>query len=63
MLKCKMIDSIGQSDYIAAGRTDKGVHAVNNVFSIIGKLQVKAYLQSEEFRLKFCRDSVTLSRF
>ena len=37
MLKCKMIDSIGQSDYIAAGRTDKGVHAVNNVFSIIGK--------------------------
>jgi len=35
MLKCKMIDSIGQSDYIAAGRTDKGVHAVNNVFSII----------------------------
>ena len=32
-----MIDTIGQSDYIAAGRTDKGVHAVNNVFSIIGK--------------------------
>merc|ERR1712156_1304500 len=26
MLKCKMIDTIGESDYIAAGRTDKGVH-------------------------------------
>ena len=36
-----MIDSIGQSDYIAAGRTDKGVHAVNNVFSIIGKFSLQ----------------------
>ena len=35
MLKCKMIDSIGQSDYIGAARTDKGVHAVNNVLSIV----------------------------
>ena len=26
-------------------------------------IQVKAYLQSEEFRLKFCRESVTLRRF
>ena len=46
MLKCKMIDSIGQSDYIAAGRTDKGVHAVNNVFSIIGNF----YFSSINYR-------------
>ena len=41
-----MIDSIGQSDYIAAGRTDKGVHAVNNVFSIIGWLRFTLRLQA-----------------
>ena len=30
-----MIDTIAQSDYIGAARTDKGVHAVNNVLSIV----------------------------
>ena len=35
MLKTKMIDTIAQSDYIGAARTDKGVHAVNNVLSIV----------------------------
>jgi len=35
LIKCKLVESIGESDYIAGGRTDKGVHAVNNVFSIV----------------------------
>ena len=30
-----MIDTIAESDYIGAARTDKGVHAVNNVLSIV----------------------------
>ena len=40
-----------------SGSCDRG-----HVMEVI-QLQVKAYLQLEEFRLKFCRESVTLRRF
>ena len=40
LIKCQMVDTIADSDYIAAGRTDKGVHAVNNVFSIVVNSQL-----------------------
>ena len=58
MLKCKLIDSIGQSDYIAAGRTDKGVHAVNNVFSIIGKFFAIFKVPIVQLYLVACRNIV-----
>ncbi|CBY18490.1 unnamed protein product [Oikopleura dioica] len=34
ILRTKVVDDIGTADYIAGGRTDKGVHAVNNVISL-----------------------------
>ena len=48
MTQTKIVDNVAMSDYIAGGRTDVGVHAINNVFSII----VNSKLSEEEIKKK-----------
>ena len=48
-----------------AEKTSKVINYFINfiTYHVIRNIQVKANLQLEEFRLKFCRESVTLRRF
>ena len=46
-----------------AEKTSKVINYFIITYHVIRNIQVKAYLQLEEFRLKFCRESVTLRRF
>ena len=48
MTQTKIVDNVAMSDYIAGGRTDVGVHAINNVFSII----VNSKLSEEDIKEK-----------
>ena len=48
MTVTKIVDNVATSDYIAGGRTDVGVHAINNVFSII----VNSKLSEEKINVK-----------